>query len=340
MKSINDQLTIIKLFILIAVSLIVTDLQAARLKDIANVRGVRDNQLIGYGLVVGLNGTGDSKSEYTNKSILRMLDKLGMKLESKDVSSKNIAAVVVTATLPPFSRAGNQLDVTVNSIGDASDLRGGTLVQTPLRAANQEIYVVAQGSILLGQEGKIHPTVGRIPNGGLIEKDVAENFSDRKLFRITLHNPDFTTAARVSKTLNKELGGKYAVAKDAGTVDVTTPYSFEGKGVELLATIESVQISPDTRAKVVVNEKTGTVVIGEQVRISKVAISHGDLTVQVGEKKDKKGGGDHIAIIDGSVSVGDLVKAMNQLGVSPKDLITILQSVKAAGALQGELEIL
>lgn len=319
--------------------------EAARIKDIANVRGVRDNQLIGYGVVVGLKGTGDSKAEFTNKSILRMLDKLGMKVEDKDVASKNVAAVLITATLPAFARAGNKLDVVVNSIGDATSLAGGTLIQSPLRAADQGVYAVAQGALLIGSGQDSHSTVGRVPNGAIIERDVAEDFTARKMFRLTLHNPDFTTAARLAKKVNMDLSGKYATAKDAGTVDIIVPFAYEGKAVELLATIESLEVTPDSRARVLVNEKTGTVVIGDTVRISKIAISHGDLTVKVDGTKGKDAGGksvsgDRVSVFDSGTSVGDLVKSLNQLGVSPRDLITVLQNIKAAGALQGELEIL
>jgi len=316
--------------------------EAARVKDIANVRGVRDNQLVGYGIVVGLKGTGDSKAEFTSKSMARMLDKLGVKLEDKDIASKNVAAVLVTATLPPFARAGNKIDLSVSAIGDSSSLAGGVLVQTPLRAADQQTYAVAQGPVLVGTGSAGHSTSGRITNGAIIERDVAEDFTQRKMFRLTLHNPDFTTAARLAKRVNMDLGGKYATAKDAGTVDIVVPFSYEGRGVELLATIESLDITPDARAKVIVNEKTGTVVIGDSVRISRVAISHGDLSVKVGTSgnKSKDQTGDRVAVFDSGASVGELVKALNGLGVSPKDLITILQNIKAAGALQGELEIL
>ena len=312
---------------------------AARLKDIANVRGVRTNQLVGYGLVVGLNGTGDSAAEFTSRSMKRMLDKVGMKIGDGEVTSKNVAAVIITASLPPFARAGNPIDLTINSIGDASSLRGGTLVQTPLRAADQQIYVVGQGPVLVvySQAG-VHETVARIPGGGIIERDMGSEFAGRKMFRLTLHNPDFTTAARVARRINIDLSGKFATAKDASTIDLVTPPSYEGKGVELLAMIESLQVNPDKHAKVVVNERTGTVVVGEGVRVTRVAISHGNLTVKVGGKD--KGPGDSVLVIDNAANVGDLVKAMNRLGVSPKDLITILQSIKAAGALHGEIEIL
>ncbi len=318
---------------------------AVRLKDIANIRGVRENQLIGYGVVVGLAGTGDSKSEYTEKSFTRMLDKLGMKLSGgKESASANIASVIVTATLPPFARAGNTIDVTVNAIGDSSSLKGGTLIQTPLRAANQEIFAVAQGPLVIGDNGGTsHNTVGRVPNGAIIERDISMDFTTRKMFRMTLNNPDFTTAARVSKVINQDLSGKYAVAKDAGTIDIIVPQRFDGKTVELLATIESLDVTPDSRAKVIINQRTGTVVIGSGVRISEVALSHGELTVKVGGAKGQKGKdseADKVGMLNGEASVGALVKALNGLGVSPKDLITILQDIKAVGALQGELEIL
>jgi flagellar P-ring protein precursor FlgI len=334
-----------KIFLLIQILVILfacaLNAQAARLKDIANIRGVRSNQLVGYGLVVGLNGTGDSKTEYTNKSVERMLDRMGMKVTGKDVSSKNVAAVIITSQLPAFARAGNKIDITVSAMGDATSLKGGTLVQTPLRAADQQIYAVAQGSLLVGfSQGGVHETVARLPNGAMIERDIGEEFATRKMFRMTLHSPDFTTAARVAKTINRELAGKYASALDAGTIDIISPPPFEGKGVELLAMIESLEIEPDNTAKVVINEKTGTVVIGHGVKVSSVALSHGDLTVKVGGDADKKKDSDRVMVMDNAANVGDLVKAMNQLGVSPKDLITILQSIKAAGALQGDLEIL
>ncbi|MFN8847437.1 MAG: flagellar basal body P-ring protein FlgI, partial [Bdellovibrionales bacterium] len=318
--------------------------ESARLKDIASIRGVRENQLIGYGIVVGLKGTGDGKSEFTTKSLVRMLDKLGVKLENQDITSKNVAAVIVSASLPAFAKAGNPLDITVSTIGDAQSLQGGTLLMSPLRAANDQVYAVAQGTVVISGDGKdAHPTSGRIPNGAIIEKDVQADFSNRKMFRLTLHNPDFTTAARTSLTINKELGGQFATAKDAGTIDIVTPAAYENRGVELMATIESIEINPDGRAVVIVNEKTGTVVIGDRVRISKVAVSHGNLSVKVGGAAPQAGSansGDHVATLDSGANVGELVQSLNKLGITPKDLITLLQSIKAAGALHGELEIL
>jgi flagellar P-ring protein precursor FlgI len=328
--------------------------EGVRIKDLANLRGVRENQLRGYGLVVGLNGTGDSNLEFTSKSLKRMLDKLGMKLDGNDVASQNVAAVIVTAMLPPFSRAGNKLDVSVNSIGDAASLKGGTLIQTPLRAADKNVYAVAQGSMLTSDE---HLTVAKIPNGAMVERDLEAEFSHRKMYRFTLNNPDLTTAARMAKTINMDLGGKYATAIDPGTVDFIVPFHYEGKGVELLSVIEALKIYPDQKAKVVVNEKTGTVVIGENVMIDKVAISHGDITVNVAPPPSAQGSArlrgpastktaekkDRVHMVEGDqgrVSVGELVQSLNRMGVKPKDLIVILQNIKASGALQGDLEIL
>ncbi len=357
--------------------LFVAEAQAVRLKDIANIRGVRDNQLIGYGLVVGLKGTGDSNAEFTNKSMARMLEKLGVKTEEGNVSSKNVAAVLVTATLAPFARAGNKMDITVNAIGDAASIDGGTLVQTPLKGADQNVYAVAQGTVSVAKNaGKAtQATVGFVTGGAIIEKDIiAENFSNRKMYRLTLHNPDITTAVRVSQTVNMDLGGKYATTVDPATVDIVVPFAYEGKGLELLATIESLNVEPDTKAKVVINEKTGTVIIGENVRISTVAISHGDINLKVGNKPapapmpvaapvpapgdpaaaalpegapapvrgpaSVATGKESVKLLQESMSVGELVQSLNQMGVSPKDLIVILQNIKASGALQGELEIL
>lgn len=334
------------ILILILIFISINNVYASRLKDLANIRGVRENQLIGYGLVVGLKGTGDSKDEFTKKSFVRMLDKLGMKLDNQDLESKNIAAVIVTATLPAFGKAGNTIDVMVNSIGSSSSLVGGTLLMTPLRAANEDVYGVAQGPIFIGAEKEAHTTVGRIPNGGMIEKDISSDFNSKKMFRLTLHNPDFTTSARAVLTINNELGGLYASAKDPATIDIIVPPSFEGRGVDFLATIESIEVNPDMQAKVVINEKTGTVVIGDKVRISKVILSHGSISIKIpgptGEgKKDKTNFTEEkMAIVGGAANVGELVQGLNKLGVSPKDLITILQSIKAAGALHGELQIL
>ena len=343
-----------QLLLLLTLIFLTSEVQAVRLKDVVNIRGVRENQLVGYGIVVGLNGTGDGDLEYTNSSIKRMLDKLGVKVKGEEFSSANVAAVIVTATLPAFARAGNSINVTVNSLGDSQSLKGGTLLQTPLRASDKNVYAVAQGSLLIG-EGD-HQTVAMLPGGAIVEKDMDAEFTNRKMYRYTLNNPDLTTAARIAKTINMELGGKFATAIDPSTVDLIVPFAWEGKGVELLSLVENVQVFPDQKAKVVVNEKTGTVIIGEQVKISKVAISHGDLAVVIpppppppGQKKRRGPAStappkiEKVQYIDGQdeyVSVGELVKGLNKMGVSPKDLITILQNIKASGALQAELEII
>lgn len=353
-----------KIILTLSLLFITASASAARIKDLASVRGVRDNQLIGYGLVVGLSGTGDGKGEFTSKSFARMLDNLGMKLENKDIESKNVAAVIITATLPPFAKAGNKIDITVNSIGSATSLQGGTLLQTPLKGADQQVYAVAQGTVSVsqpsggGQGGAVGGgaeksilTVARIPSGAIVETDLNGDFTNRRIIRFSLNNPDFTTAARAVKTINQDLGGKYATAKDSATIDVIAPVSYEGNTVELLANIENLDVTSDTKAKVVVNEKTGTVVIGEKVQIATIALSHGGITIQVAPQdavpvrgpasaQNQNKGAGSVALFNKSTNVGDLVKALNNLGVTPKDLISILQSIKAAGALHGELEVL
>lgn len=320
--------------------------QAARVKDIASIKGVRENLLIGYGLVVGLKGTGDSGAEITTKSVMRLFEKLGIQSPGTDFKSKNIAAVIVTSKLPPFARAGTHVDVSVASIGDAGSLEGGTLLVTPLRGGDQNVYAVAQGPITLGNlvgggggggGGGSFPTSGRVASGASIEKEIEGNFTDKKSFVLSLHQPDFTTAARLVKIINTELGGKYAVSRDSGTVDVIVPFSYEGNGVELLATVENLQVNPDSRARVVLNEKTGTVVIGENVRIDPVAISHGELTIEVGG--GAKGPKERIGVISGA-NIKEIVKALNTLGAKPQDMTAIFQALRVSGALHAELEVL
>jgi flagellar P-ring protein FlgI len=315
--------------------------QGARLKDIATVKGVRENILIGYGLVVGLKGTGDSSADVTAKSLGRLFGKLGLDVEKNAaIKSKNAAAVIVTARLPAFARSGNAIDVTVSSIGDASSLEGGQLLVTPLRAGDQAVYAVAQGSVTLGAnadgQGKTFPTVGRVVSGAMIEKDVENNFNDKKSFRLTLSQPDFTTAARVVTLVNGELGGKFASARDGATIDIVVPFNYEGNTIELMSRIENVRVVVDTRARVVLNERTGTVVVGDRVTLLPVAISHGDLSIEV---KGQKGKGDRMLEVR-APTVADLVKLLNSLGVQPKDLTAIFQTLKETGALQAELELL
>lgn len=324
----------------------------ARLKDIAQVKGVRENILIGYGLVVGLKGTGDSSTDVTSKSLGKLFGKLGLDVEKNtSVKSKNVAAVIVTSKLPAFARSGTQIDITVSSIGDASSLEGGVLLVTPLRAGDQQVYAVGQGTVSLGSltDGKsTFPTVGRIVSGATVEKDIDSNFAGKKNFRMSLNNPDFTTAARMVALVNSELGGKFASARDSATIDIVVPFSYDGNVVDLMARVENIRIVTDTKAKVVMNERTGTVVMGDKVSISPVAISHGDLSIQVkgekpsrivelkpGERADSSRG-----LANANATVSDLVKLLNTLGVQPKDMTAIFQTIKATGALQAELEFL
>ncbi len=317
---------------------------SVRLKDIATVKGVRENILIGYGIVVGLKGTGDSSTDITAQSLTRLFGKLGLDVQGNAaVKSKNAAAVIVTAKLPPFARVGNQLDVTVSSIGDAGSLEGGVLLVTPLRAGDQNVYAVAQGAISIGGvadgASKNFPTVGRVIAGATIEKDLDTNFASKKNFRLSLHNPDFTTSARVATLINGELGGKFAAARDSGTIDVVVPFNYDGNSVELLATLENIKVNVDTKAKVVLNERTGTIVMGSQVSILPIAISHGDLAIEV--KGAAKGArADRLNEIKSGTQVSELVKALNALGVQPKDLTAIFQTLKQVGALQADLEIM
>jgi flagellar P-ring protein precursor FlgI len=319
--------------------------EAARLKDIATVKGVRENILIGYGIVVGLKGTGDSSADVTGQSLARLFGKLGLDVQGNpSIKSKNAAAVIVTAKLPPFARIGNQIDVTVSSIGDSSSLEGGVLLVTPLRAGDQNVYAVAQGALSIGSiadgQTKNFPTVARVVAGATIEKDIDVNFAGKKNFRLALHSPDFTTAARVSATINGELGGKFASARDSGTIDVVVPFNFDGKSVELMAQLENMQVNVDSKARVVLNERTGTIVMGERINITPVAISHGDLAIEIkgapkGAKPERV-----FALDQKNASVSDLVKVLNTLGVQPKDLTAIFQTLKQVGALQAELEIM
>ncbi|MCM2279999.1 MAG: flagellar basal body P-ring protein FlgI [Oligoflexia bacterium] len=317
--------------------------QAARIKDIATVKGVRENILIGYGIVVGLKGTGDSSADVTGQSLGRLFNKLGLDVQGNTVKSKNAAAVIVTAKLPPFARVGNPLDVTVSSIGDATSLEGGVLLVTPLRAGDQNVYAVAQGPMSIGgvADGttKNFPTVGRVVSGATIEKDVDINFAGKKNFRLSLHNPDFTTAARIAALINGELGGKFANARDSGTVDIVVPFNYDGNSVELLATLENVNVNVDSKAKVVLNERTGTVVMGSGVSILPVAISHGDLAIEVRDAA-KGAKPQRVMELKSAPNVSDLVKALNALGVQPKDLTAIFQTLKQVGALQADVEIM
>lgn len=313
---------------------------SSRLKDLVTIKGVRENPLVGYGLVIGLNGTGDGGGEITNTSLKKMFQTLGLNPQ-KEVTSKNVAAVIVTAKLPAFGRLGQKLDVTVSSIGDASSLAGGTLLVTPLKGGDGQIYAVAHGALSIGglDKGKKLATTARIPDGGVIEKELELAFNEKKAIRMALNNPDFTTAARIERTINQELGGKYATASDATTIDVIIPTYYERKVVELIANIENYKVIADTSAKIVINERTGTLVAGGDIILKKSAVSHRDMVLEV------KGGGDEggkqvIKAMDQATTINDLVKALNALGTTPEDLISIFQALKQNGSLLAEIELI
>lgn len=338
-----------RFFFLVVTIFIITFSQSSwaenRIKDLVKVKGVRSNPLIGYGLVVGLNGTGDGGSEITSSSLKRMFQKLGLNPQ-KEISSKNVAAVIVTAQLPPFARVGQKIDITVSSIGDASSIAGGTLLITPLKAGDELVYAVSSGPISIGglKQGAKFPTSGRIPNGGTIEREVNLEFNQKKSLRMSLNNPDFTTAARVEKVINTNLGGKFATAKDSTTIDLIVPTHYERKVVELLAIIENFKVNSDTSAKIIINERTGTIVAGGSVSLLDVAISHGDLVIEVGAAAAGPGAGgpasQRVHLLEQNTSLNDLVKALNALGTTPEDLISIFQTLKTNGSLIGDLEFI
>ena len=314
-----------------------------RLKDLVAVKGVRENPVIGYGLVIGLNGTGDGGGEITNTSLKRMFEKLGLSPQS-EVSSKNVAAVIVTAKLPPFARVGQKLDIKVSSIGDANSLAGGTLLVTPLKGGDGEVYAIAEGSVSIGglDQGKRMATTALIPSGGIVEKEININFEKKESLRLTLNNPDFTTAARIEKTINEQLGGRYAIAKDSTTIDLMIPVHYQRNIVQLLAIIENYKVYQDVAAKIVINERTGTVVAGGELTLKPVAISHGNLSIEIGEGGGGASGGksNHLYYMDDQTTLNDLVKSLNALGTTPQDLISIFQALKRNGALIGEIELI
>ncbi len=345
---------------------------AARLKDIASVKGVRNNQIIGYGLIVGLNGTGDkSGTEFTIQSLTSMLSKMGIGVDPDLVSVKNVAAVMVTSTLPPFSRTGSTLDVMVSSLGDSKSLEGGTLIMTPLYGSDGEVYAIAQGPISVGgfsagggggsSVQKNHPTVGRIANGATIERELRYDLDDKREFEMALASPDFTTAQRTAKAVNRHFRSDVASARDAGTLRLRVPSKYGEDLVGFMSEVESIDVNPDRVARVVVNERTGTVVIGEDVRIATVAVSHGSLSVtinvtnQVSQPAPLSEGetvviqnqdvsaveeAAQLAVIPEAVTIGELVRGLNSMGVTPRDLIAILQAIKTSGALGAELELM
>ena len=361
---------IIMLLLLWAVVLLSTA-EASRIKELAQREGVRSNQLVGYGLGVGLNGTGDSAStQFTIQSLVSMMERLGVTVDPDKVKVANVAAVVVTASLPPFSRAGSTIDVSVSSVGDAGNLAGGTLLMTPLKAADGKIYAVAQGALVVGSLAfggkaamvqKNHPTAGRIPDGALVEREVPFVFGQDQELRYRLHDSDFTTVTRMTEAVNQHFGAAVAQSLDGGQMQVNVPDSYKDQVVDFVSQLERLEVIPDVLARIVVNEKTGTIVMGERVRISTVAVSHGNLNLVISEQSnvsqpnplsdgetvvtpetellvsEDKG---NLVVLQQGVSIGDVAAALNAIGATPRDLIAIFQAIKASGALYAELVVL
>jgi flagellar P-ring protein precursor FlgI len=345
---------------------------ASRLKDIVEFEGVRDNLLVGYGLVVGLNGTGDTLNDghFTKQSLEAMLNRLGVKPTTDGLDSDNVAAVMVTAVLPPFARQGSRIDVQVSALGDAESLLGGTLLVTPLLGADGEVYAVSQGQLAVGgfEAGgdaetvtKGVPTSGRIANGAIVEREVVYDMTSMTTVKLALRNPDFTTARRIAQAVNAYLGTAAAAASDPTTVQVQVPEGYNA--VNLLTDIEQLRVEPDQLAKVIIDEQSGTIVMGENVRISTVAIAQGALTIRITESEQvsqpgpfaevgdtttvdrtdiqiDEGDDNRLTVVDGGVTLQQLVDGLNALGIGPRDMITILQAVKTAGALQAEIEVM
>ena len=357
---------------LLAPGLVAPAAATSRIKDIADFEGVRENQLVGYGIVVGLNGTGDDleSAVFTRESLIGMLERLGVNARDEDLETENVAAVMVTASLPPFARQGAEIDVTISALGDASSLQGGTLLVTPMVGADGEVYAVAQGQVTIGgfsaagaAESVLRgvPTSGRIARGAIVEREVPFDLGALQTVNIALRNPDFTTARRIADAINTELDRDVAYPQDSGTVVLNVSMGG-GDPAALLTNIETLPIEPDLPAKVVIDENTGVIVMGDTVRISRVAVAQGNLTiritetpqvsqpnpfsntgvtvvvprtnVEVQEDADRK-----LAVIEPGVTLEELVAGLNSLGVSPRDMISILQTIKTAGALQAELMV-
>lgn len=346
-----------------------------RIADMTRIEGMRTNQLSGYGLVVGLNGSGDSSSnQATVQSVANMLDEYGIEVNADQIESQNIAAVIVTATLPAYAYSGDQIDVTVNSIGDADSLQGGTLLQTPLEAANGEIYAVAQGPVSIGgynvqggggnSQRQNHPTVGRIPSGALVEREIEADLNKEE-FTYILNQPNFTTARYMAQAINNQFeylsdSSKIAKALSPARVKVDVPAEYENQPVNFISQVNNLEVRSSMNAKVVINERTGTIVMGHNVRISTVSVAHGNLTVTIstteevsqpeplseGETEvtedteitvDEEEG--HMTVVESKGTIQDLVTALNTIGATPRDIIAIIQQIKAAGALHAQLEI-
>lgn len=344
----------------------------SRIKDLANIEGVRQNQLIGYGLVVGLNGTGDTLNNipFTKQSLQAMLERMGVNIRGSTIRTGNVAAVMVTGNLPPFGTQGTRMDVTVSALGDAKSLQGGTLLVTPLLGADGNVYSVAQGSLAIGgfsAEGaaasvtKGVPTVGRIANGAIIEREIEFTLNRLPTVRLALRNPDFTTAKRIAAAINDYLGGPKAEPLDPATVQLTLPLKSDQNAVALITEIEQLQVEPDLSAKIIIDERSGIIVMGRDVRVATVAVAQGNLTVTISESPEvsqpapfSRGrtvvtpntrvgvqeDGKKLAVVKDGVSLQQLVDGLNGLGIGPRDLIGILQAIKASGALQADIEVM
>lgn len=380
--SVNLQLPILKKlgFILAAGACLSLPLNSiayaktSRIKDIVDIEGVRENQLIGYGIVVGLNGTGDglNNSPFTEQSLIAMLERLGVNIRDQNLNTGNVAAVMVTATLPPFANQGSKIDVNISALGDAKSLQGGTLLVTPLLAADGEVYAVAQGEVNIsgfsaeGDAASVTqniPTAGRIPSGGIVEREIDFKLEDMQQVKLALRNPDFTTSRRIAQAINGFTASNLAKAENSGSVVLQRPKNYDGTIVDLITDIEQLPVQPDQPAKVVISERSGVVVMGADVRVSSVAIAQGNLTLKVNETPQvsqanpfadqgetvivprtdieaNTGEDVKLAVLDTGVTLQELVTGLNQLGMKPRDIITILQAIKAAGALQAEIEVM
>jgi flagellar P-ring protein precursor FlgI len=344
----------------------------SRIKDLANIEGVRQNQLVGYGLVVGLNGTGDTlnNAPFTKQSLQAMLERMGVNIRGATIRTGNVAAVMVTGNLPPFGTQGTRMDVTVSALGDSKSLQGGTLLVTPLLGADGNVYAVAQGSITIngfqaeGAAASITrgvPTVGRIANGAIIEREIEFALNRLPNVRLALRNGDFTTAKRIAAAVNDFLGTKTAEPLDPSTVQLTIPAEFKGNVVAFLTEIEQLQVEPDLGAKIIIDERSGIIVMGRDVRVATVAVAQGNLTVSISESPQvsqpnafARGrtvvtprssvrvteDGKKLALVQDGVSLQQLVDGLNGLGIGPRDLIGILQAIKAAGAIQADIEVM
>jgi len=355
-----------------AVAVLTPAQAASRIKDIADFEGIRENQLIGYGLVVGLNGTGDSlnNSPFTQQSLQAMLERLGVNTRNVDLNTNTVAAVMVTANLPPFSTQGTRIDVNVSALGDADSLQGGTLLVTPLVGADGEVYAIAQGSVAIGGFSaqadaasvvRGVPTAGRIANGGLVERELEFKLASLTTLRLALRNPDLTTARRVALSINELIGMPTAEPLDPATVQLDLPQQYDGNIVDLLTDIEQLIVEPDLAARIVIDENSGIIVMGQDVKVSMVAVAQGNLTVTIAETPQVSQplpfangettvvprsevsvdeDGRKLAIVPETVTLKQLVDGLNALGIGPRDMISILQAIKASGALQADIEVL